>query len=279
MTSKATDVTWVLEAEVFPHSHNLMREAVRVAGHEMVLWEDEWWASCNWPKLHGRTVIFQGSLGNAAAIRATLPWKPGSYCNSPAFFCSAWYPRAKEWLIHERWKILPASALIADPDAALVSLGSPDSVFVRPDSPLKPFSGRVLPRVAISLAALDHGFYYDEENLPVVVAPVQSVNREWRYVVAGRRVVAGSEYVAEGRAAKSDDQSDHLRQFASEIAQKLEPPEEVYVMDVCEAGGKPRLLELNPFSGADLYACSSEHVVTSVSEIAQRQHLSGDRAI
>ncbi len=36
------------------------------------------------------------------------------------------------------------------------------TVFVRPDSPLEPFSGRVLERGRISLQALDHGFYYDD---------------------------------------------------------------------------------------------------------------------
>ena len=41
-------------------------------------------------------------------------------------------------------------------------------MFVRPDSPLEPFAGRVLARDKISLAALDHGFYYDDAYLPVV---------------------------------------------------------------------------------------------------------------
>ena len=42
-------------------------------------------------------------------------------------------------------------------------MGDPSRIFVRPDSPLKPFSGRVLDRDSISLAALDHGFYFDDE--------------------------------------------------------------------------------------------------------------------
>jgi hypothetical protein len=37
-----------------------------------------------------------------------------------------------------------------------------------------------------------HGFYFDDVRLPVVVAPVQPVEREWRYVVVDRSVVAVS---------------------------------------------------------------------------------------
>jgi hypothetical protein len=49
------------------------------------------------------------------------------------------------------------------------------------------------------------------------------------------------------------------------VAEHLDPPELVYVMDICEADGQLRLLQLNPFSGADLYACRSDDVVAAVS--------------
>jgi nucleotidyltransferase/DNA polymerase involved in DNA repair len=52
-------------------------------------------------------------------------------------------------------------------------------------------------------------------------------------------------------------------------AASLNPPEEVYVMDVCEADSKFWLLERNPFSGADLYACSPDDVVAAVSEVRE----------
>ena len=46
---------------------------------------------------------------------------------------------------------------------------------------------------------------------------------------------------------------------------------DVYVLDVCESDGRLRLLELNPFSGADLYACDAESVVSAVARIAARR--------
>ncbi len=158
---------------------------------------------------------------------------------------------------------MPADELVAAPPDY-------DPIFVRPDSPLKPFSGRVLERGQISLAALDFGFYFDDPTLPVVVAPVRQVQREWRYVVADGRVVAGSSYVADGRRALPDEPTGEPWTFAQTVASSIEAPEIVYVLDVCESGGDLRVLELNPFSGADLYACSADDVVRTVCVVAER---------
>jgi hypothetical protein len=89
-------------------------------------------------------------------------------------------------------------------------------------------------------------------------------------VVVERRVVAGSAYDAEARAALPDDPSGAPWRFADRVAAALAPPEDAYVMDVCEADGELWLLELNPLSGAHLYGCSRADVVAAVSSLATR---------
>jgi hypothetical protein len=260
-------MTWVLEREVFPNG-DVIRDAAADAGHRVVDWSDDWWVNSEWPSLDG-TALFHGSLGNAARIGGAIPWKPGAYCQTKLFHCSAWYGAAAKWLLHERWEIFPASQFVREAAAIMNTLGAEESVFVRPDSPLKPFAGRVLRRAEVSLAALDHGFYFDDPDLPVVIAPVQSIGREWRYVVANRRVIAGSSYLADGRTAAADDHRGRAWQFAVEVAQDIPSPDPVYVLDVCETDVGLRLLELNPFSGADLYACAGSDVVREVAIIAR----------
>ena len=98
------------------------------------------------------------------------------------------------------------------------------------------------------------------------IAPVRSVEREWRYVVARGRVVAGSAYDASTRKARPDDPGGAPWRFANDVASALEPPEPVYVLDACESDGQLRLLELNPFSGADLYDCDTDAVVRAIHE-------------
>jgi hypothetical protein len=263
-----TDIptTWVLEGDVFPNG-DCIRAAASELGHRIVDWSDDWWGDSAIPRLTG-TVLFHGSLGNADRIARELAWKPGAYCNTPAFRCSSWYPLATSWLLNRTWEVLPASQFVREADAVLQRLGATGAIFVRPDSPLKPFSGRILRRDQITLAALDHGFYYEDAELPVVVAPVRSISREWRYVVGMKRVIAGSGYVADGRKAVQADSGGPPWQFATDIAERLSAPDAVYVLDVCESDGALHLLELNPFSGADLYACDGVEIVKSISAIA-----------
>ncbi len=256
-------MTWVLEPEVFPNGDVLCLAAI-AAGHRVVDWSDRWWSGGGPPALP-EPVVFHGSLGNADRIAREGGWRPGAYCSTDRFRCSSWYPGAASWLVHERWELLPAARLVAEADAVLERFGGADAaVFVRPDSPLKPFSGRVLRRGQISLAALDHGFYHDDPEIAVVVAPVRALTAEWRYVVAGRAVIAGTGYAAVGRAATPADPGGRPWQFAARVAAAIEPPDPVYVLDVCEADGVLRLLELNPFSGADLYACDGPAIVRHV---------------
>jgi len=266
--------TWVIERRVFASGDDHLLAAIREAGDTVVEWSDDWWESSAWPQLEGRPVLVRASLGNAARIQQELPWRPGPFCNPQAFRASAYYASAQPWLLHRTFGFTTVGCLVADPRAALQALESstqkhPERVFVRPDSPLKPFSGRVVATDSLRLSDLDHGYYYDDENLPIVVAPVRTVNREWRFVVVNGRVIAGSAYSADGRRPLPDDPAGPAWQLAQKIAQGLPAPAPVYVLDVCESDGELYLLELNPFGGADLYACDPTAIVREVGAMAR----------
>lgn len=259
-------VTWIVEPEIFPPRYAAFLDAIERLGHRRIVWSDDWWNTRRWPRLEREPVLFHGSLGNASRIPRELPWKPGAFCATDRFSCSSWYPSAAAWLLHTKWVFSTVAALVANPGEVTAPLGTPERVFVRPDSPLKPFSGRVVATPNLNLKALDHGFYYENVDLPVVVAPVRQVEREWRFVIARGRVIAGSPYVAEGRQALVND-PDLPMATAAAVAMGLSAPQEVYILDLCRCDGQVRLLELNPFSGADLYGCDPESVVTAVSEV------------
>lgn len=255
--------TWVLEHDVFSDGDEALSAAVQSAGARVLAWKDDWWITGRWPKLLGERVVFHGSLANADRIARELPWSPGAFCSSSRFECSAWWPSLAARLVSPTHVITTV--------AALVSEGPPpefgDRVFVRPDSPLKPFSGRVLGRGDITLAALDHGYYYDDEALPIVVTPAVTIGSEWRFVVVADRVVAGSAYTADGRSAGSAvSTTSPAWRYAAEVVAAVIPPDPVFILDVCEVGGEFRVLEMNPFSGADLYGCDRQAVVDAVQD-------------
>lgn len=253
-------VTWVLEREVFADSDQQLADAVIASGGTLIDWRDDWWWDGFLPVLDG-PVVFHGSLANADRIARELPWTPGAICATDRFACSAWWPLVPNDLV--------AAEHLFTTAAELAETGAPPAfgqrVFVRPDGALKPFSGRVLDRDTITLAALDHGFYFDDEYLPVVVTPVIEIAAEWRFVVVEGAVVAGSSYVADGRAAGTAlAPSSEVWQRANHLSERLANIDNVFVLDVCSTRDGWRLLELNPFSGADLYACERNDVVVAV---------------
>lgn len=103
-----------------------------------------------------------------------LPWTPGALCSTERCACSSWWPQVAGDLVSPSFVFTTA--------ADLVGSGPPldfgPRVSVRPDSPLKPFSGRVLGRDEVIVRALDHGFDHGDEQLPVVVAPAVTVSDE-----------------------------------------------------------------------------------------------------
>lgn len=260
-------ITWVLESDVFPETHELLRKAIGDRGHALIDWNDQWWSDGIPTNVPTSQVVFHGSLGNASLIEERLNWSPGSFCRTDAFRCSAWYESARPWLIHSVWHFAAADELVANAASVGAAIGSPDSFFVRPDSPLKPFSGRVVDVDSLTLAKLDHGFYYDDESLSVVVAPVRKVGDEWRFVIAGNSVIAGSGYDPATRSPAPVSLDSNATSFASMVAANIDSPADVYVLDVCECEGELRLLELNPFGGADLYAADAFAIVDAVSKV------------
>ncbi|MFN0198323.1 MAG: ATP-grasp domain-containing protein [Planctomycetaceae bacterium] len=236
---------------------------------------DDWWENGMLPKFgDADIVIFRGSLGNANRIVAELDWCPGAICATNAFYCSSYYEHAKRWLLHEKWAFSTVEAMVAEPTEIAGKLARENQVFVRPDSPLKPFSGRVISLNNLTLESLDFGFYYDDSMIPVVIAPIKTILREWRFVVADREVVAGCAYNADDHSAMGGDVAPAMT-MAIEIARKLEPPDPVYILDLCETDDGIRLLELNPFSGADLYSCDPDAVVFAVEQVIRRMVVNG----
>jgi hypothetical protein len=264
-------VTWVLEPNIFPETHQPIRSAIRDCGYHLIEWSDTWWTDGVPSNVPNSSVVFHGSLGTAARITSELQWTPGAFCSVEAFRCSAWYESACQWLVHRDWTICPASELVANARKLADKLGATDRMFVRPDSPLKPFSGRVVDVDSLTLKTLDYGFYYDDETIPVVVAPVQSIGNEWRFVIANRSVIAGSAYDPKTRKPVIAALNSAPAEFATIVASSIPEPEIVYILDVCECDGQLRLLELNPFGGADLYACNATKVVEVVSSIAENE--------
>ena len=100
-----------------------------------------------------------------------------------------------------------------------------------------------------------------------MAAPLRNVGDEWRFVIVSNLVIAGSAYDPTTRSPVPVDLDSNATRFASQIAANIDAPADVYILDVCECDGELRLLELNPFGGADLYAVDAFDIVDAVSNV------------
>lgn len=266
-------VHWLIEVDVFAETAHRITRALDARGQPWVRYHDDVSAAelpgCDGP------VLFWGSLGAAygeesmlAGLRSDL--RPGAIGDIRRFYCSAYQRELRGVAMVNAHSVFTSVAeLVREPARVLTSLGRPACVFVRPDSPLKPFSGRVLNVSDLSLGALDHGFYYDDERLPIVVSDVRTVGREWRLVVGQGQIIAGCEYQA-SRTGMGAGVPGSVLNVATRVASASWQAAPLYVVDVAEVDGALAVMELNPFSGADLYDCEPDAIVDAASAVAAR---------
>lgn len=260
-------VHWLVEVGVFPETAPGVCAAIEARGDCWTRYMDGV-AETELPP-RGACVVFWGSLGAAYGDKVAARWRPGAIGDIEQFRVTSYAPRLGSLLANADAVTTTVRDLVEKRQEVLARLHQPQRVFVRPDSALKPFAGRVLDASAIDRAALDHGFYYDDDALPILVAPARQIHREWRTVVAEGRVVTGCAYTADRRGAE-ETLPEQVRAVAEQVARGDWQPAPIYIVDVAEVDSLVRVLELNPFSGADLYHCDPGAVVEAVAQISER---------
>lgn len=249
-------LTWIVESGLNEAADRLATAASN-AGYRVIHWTD----GHRVPVLDSdERAVFLGSL-NACEVM------PGVIGAADALAASVWQPLLGDLGLN------PPSTSLYTTVGEVQHLDMPwagERVFVRPVSAMKPFSGRVLDSDSLSPAALDHGFYYDDVDVPILVAQAQQVVEEWRFVAVNRQLVASSGYAADGRTGRVVDVPEGATALARVAATRA--PCATVVIDVCRLkgvseGASPfRVVEYNLFSGSDLYCCDVEAVVSAFDE-------------
>ena len=105
----------------------------------------------------------------------------------------------------------------------------------------------------------------------VVIARPRKIGREWRLIVAGDRVLTGSQYANRGEREIAAELPDGVRHFAEEMLSRVRwTPDPIFMIDVCESNDRLRLVELNSFSGSWIYQCDLTVVVSAAAELAKQ---------
>jgi len=271
------NVGWVIDAGLFDHYRDQLIADIRAQGHEVKLindpkagysWDDE---GCSYREVFPQDTcaIVHGDIEIVSRISRERRWKPGVFANFENFACSSYYCHFGEHLLNNDYIMLPFGELRRCREFLFETLGCDDKIFIRPDSPLKLFTGQIASTSTFDADLELMGFYDVPANALVVVSSPKSIVAEWRFVVADQAIVAGSEYIDSEKFAPKAANDPHALELAEIIASSAYQPERVWVADICRTDqGAYRLLEIGVFNCADLYACDTAAIVRAVSEVA-----------
>jgi hypothetical protein len=270
-------VKWIIEGEVFEENIDelkaeLTRQAIpfELAKHtpfESIKYED--------PKgiENDDCVLFYGSLNLMRQLHREKSWIPCGWCTLKNFECSRYYAYFGKFLLNQDYIMLPAVELLRQKKIVYDKMGVDNCVFVRPSSGFKEFAGDVVPFEEMDKNALGFGFYHENPELMTVVTTPKVIAKEWRFVVANKKIITGSQYRL-GKDVEPElvETTCEAALYAQNIVDAVKwEPDPIYTLDVCESNGKLFLLELNGFSTSGLYDCNLETVVRVASKMAEEE--------
>jgi hypothetical protein len=219
-------------------------------------------------------VIYYGSLNTADYLRVRAKnWVPFLWFDANVFSCRSYFAHWGKFLLQERYGFYPLAEVARLKDQLYRDFGIDGMVFIRPDDNDKLFTGRRVPTEIFSAwygeVKADGA---DPAALVVVCSPVR-IEAEWRFVIADRKVIAGSPYKWGGKVELTDDRFRAAARFAAEIAATPWQPRPIYCADVAYTGdGRYRLVEIGGINSAGLYRCDLLPVIRAMNEIAIREY-------
>ena len=249
-------------------------EVIREAGHEVIetVYDPQ---SGEFPNdlapvfASARPIILRGSVGFAAWAHAHWPLRSGAF-RSQLLRPSSYLPAYGELAPNSDAVITTYADFHTRRVEFEERLGG--VLFVKPADGGKLLSGTVL-EPGRSLFDAHYAEHRRWPTLPddfrLLLARTHTIFTEWRFVIAGEKVVAGSQYkrgpLLESRAGASQG----AEVLANRLAKHVWRPKNVFVADIAETENGLHLLELNTFGTAGLYDCDLKAVVQAVSVYAE----------
>lgn len=175
-----------------------------------------------------------------------------------------------EWMMNSDFIILPFD-VFRNHHAPIFDLFGGD-LFIRPVSGFKTFAGMVVTRenVDYELNASQQITSVMPETL-IMISSKKNLHGEFRFIIGNGRVIDGSEYRWDEKVDIRHDWPEDCWEVAKKMAEHSWQPDTVYTCDVAVTDDGPKIIELNSFACAGLYACDKNVVVGAINEIAKSE--------
>jgi hypothetical protein len=287
-------VKWLIEPDVFTDNTDkiydlLIADGATVRKIPYVPFDDHLVERCEEIYGIGECVVFYGSLNFGRKLMA-CQWTPGVYLKKREYECTSYYPFIGENLLHEHYMMLPYGELIRKRDFIFDTFGGygPRKVFIRPNSGMKEFTGMICPEYNFEECVKLAGFYDVDPDLLCLISSVKNIKKEWRFVIVGGKVIAGSlyrdwshgekqsrnvstkDYVLMNSHSLWEGCDDKLAWDAAQRGANKYNPDHAWTIDVALISGYQnyKVIEIGCFSCAGMYGNDLGLIVDAVSEAA-----------
>ena len=212
-------------------------------------------------------VIFYGSLELCQLVQKERPhWTPGAIGTWDNFLCSTYYPHFDDLLLNADNEFTTIKELNERKDYFFEKFGEDNTIFVRPNSGLKVFTGtRMYKEAWKELFKLIT--FYDEVNddTKVLVSSPKNLQKEYRFVISNGKVITGSMYREDMNLDSKEFVNRVVYNWIENMLVKIKwKPDILWTLDVVDVGNKFKILEIGCFSGAGLYSCNLKKIIEEV---------------
>lgn len=216
-------------------------------------------------------VICYGSLNFINGLRTKAKWTPSFWYETKQFLCSTYYAYMGKYLLNDKHCFVTLNELKRNKQFFFQTFGKNNSIFIRPDSGNKQFTGHVawMSDFEDKLDKLSYGQL--GPDLLIVVSEPKTVYREYRFVVCDRKIVSGCTYNVNGKHQEESMVDGKAWKLAEKIANEEWRPDIVYAIDIAETEDGYKLLEVNAFNCAGFYAGHMPSIICEVNRVALKQ--------
>jgi hypothetical protein len=256
-------IKWFLQEDVFNENLELLTTAIQEQGMEYEVVKYILFTENGYSSIFNENacVICYGSINFINQVKRN-EWTSKVWFNEKNLECTTYYAYYGEYLINQDYTLLPFAEF--QRRRAELFKGR-DKLFIRPNSNMKEFLGNValMDEVESIFKYLDI-----KPSTLVVCAPYKDILQEWRFVIADRKVITGSQY----RKKVSKYIPFEAQEIAEKIAQVEWRPSRVFIVDIGATEKGFGLVEIGSFNCAGLYDCDRSLIVKTISKVAEDEH-------
>ena len=258
-------IKWIIEKSNIDKSYLELANEVKLQGMDSTILEYK--QNINYNNYFDTIkdcVVFQGGMFFALHLLKNYKCIPCAWLTLENYKCSTYYSYLGKYLLNEKYIIMPIGDIVRNVNTLF---NNSKGLFIRPNTGLKLFNAQVHHKENFK----DSFSFISMMTRPTdlaILSETKTIEKEWRFICANKEIITGCQYKENNETSIKEDYPIEALNLAQTIANEDFQPDPMYTIDVCYSNGY-KLVELNSFSCAGLYACNIPAIVEIASKIAQ----------